>query len=100
MSFDPPGMPRPGRNIRGETEETLTEEGVEVTDHSVTPPDHPGAPSPGPQPYTPRRPAATAPEPEQAAEAEAEQGSEPDAQPRHRRDVPPDAEPPQTAAND
>ena len=94
MSFDPPGMPRPGRKIRGETEETLTEEGVEVTDHAVNRPDHPGAPSPGPQPYTPRRPAETPPEPEQGAQAEAESEPEPE-QPRHRRDVPPDAEPPQ-----
>jgi hypothetical protein len=41
---------------------------VEIDDHTVDRPDHPGAPSPGPQP----------------------------SQPRHRRDTPPDAESPQS----
>jgi hypothetical protein len=52
MSFERPGLPRPGREVDAEVEEALSHEGVELDDdHEVDAPDHPGAPSAGPQPY-------------------------------------------------
>ncbi|MFI5736299.1 hypothetical protein ACIA49_39660 [Kribbella sp. NPDC051587] len=56
MSFDRPGLPKPGHELDSEVEAALAEEGVEVTDHEVDTPDHPGAVSEGPQPNPPRRP--------------------------------------------
>ncbi|MGC4940390.1 hypothetical protein [Kribbella sp. DT2] len=56
MSFDRPGVPKPGnRTDEAETEEILEEEGVEIADGRLDGRDHPGGPSTGPQPYTPRR---------------------------------------------
>jgi hypothetical protein len=55
MSFDRPGVPHPGnRPDEAETEEILEEEGVDVTDGRLDGRDHPGGPSAGPQPNTPR----------------------------------------------
>ncbi len=55
MSFDRPGTPKAGRELDSEVEAALEEEGVEVADHEVDRPDHPGEPSAGPQPNPPRR---------------------------------------------
>jgi hypothetical protein len=58
MSFDRPGLPHPGHELRPEVDETLREEGVELDDdHEPDIPDHPGTVSAGPQPNPPRRPA-------------------------------------------
>jgi hypothetical protein len=55
MSFDRPGVPKPGnRADEAESEEILEEEGVEIADGRLDGRDHPGGPSSGPQPYTPR----------------------------------------------
>ncbi|GAA1533796.1 hypothetical protein [Kribbella lupini] len=55
MSFDRPGVPHPGNPANeAETEEILEEEGVDVSDGRLDGRDHPGGPSAGPQPYTPR----------------------------------------------
>lgn len=57
MSFDRPGLPHPGHELDPEVDDTLREEGVELTaDHDVDVPEHPGGPSAGPQPYVPRHP--------------------------------------------
>ncbi|MFB6720134.1 hypothetical protein ACFCV3_08250 [Kribbella sp. NPDC056345] len=55
MSFDRPGTPKAGRELDSEAEAAPEKEGVEVTDHQVDPPDHPGEKSAGPQPNPPRR---------------------------------------------
>ncbi|ADB29896.1 hypothetical protein Kfla_0777 [Kribbella flavida DSM 17836] len=57
MSFDRPGLPQPGDpGDEVENEETLEDEGLEVTDGRLDGADRPGGPSPGPQPNPPRRP--------------------------------------------
>jgi len=62
MSFDRPGLPHPGHELRPEVDDTLAEEGVELDDdHEPDVPDHPGGRSLGPQPNTPRRPVHEAP---------------------------------------
>src|SRR3954469_18058190 len=69
LSFDRPGLPHPGHELRPEVDETLAEEGVELDHHDHAPdvPDHPGGRSSGPQPNPPRRPSH-----DSAAEAHAE----------------------------
>ncbi|MGW6282680.1 hypothetical protein [Kribbella sp. NPDC055071] len=57
MSFDRPGLPLPGHELDPEVDETLREEGVELTNHEVDAPDHPGDVSAGPQPNHPLHPA-------------------------------------------
>jgi hypothetical protein len=58
MSFDRPGLPHPGHKANEvEIDETLEEEGVELTDGDLDGLDHPGAVSAGPVPTPPRRPA-------------------------------------------
>ena len=73
MSFDRPGLPHPGHELRPEVDETLAEEGVELDHHDHAPdvPDHPGDRSSGPQPNPPRRPSH-----DSAAEAQAETQAE------------------------
>ncbi|TDW18893.1 hypothetical protein [Kribbella kalugense] len=57
MSFDRPGLPHPGHERDPAVDDTLREEGVELTDdNEVDVPEHPGGPSAGPQPNPPRRP--------------------------------------------
>jgi len=56
MSFDRPGLPHAGHELPAEVDETLAEEGIELTGHEADIPDHPGGPSAGPQPNPPRRP--------------------------------------------
>jgi hypothetical protein len=58
MSFDRPGLPHPGHKANEvEIDETLAEEGVELTDGDLDGLDHPGTVSAGPVPNTPRHPA-------------------------------------------
>ncbi|HET6985058.1 MAG TPA: hypothetical protein VFI00_00535 [Kribbella sp.] len=68
MSFDRPGLPLPGHELNPELDETLVEEGVEMTNHEPDVPEHPGARSLGPQPNPPRRPPHEAP-PEEPADS-------------------------------
>ena len=66
MSFDRPGLPVPGHELDPTVEETLGEEGVEMTDDEPHIPEHPGGRSLGPQPNPPRRPSHEAPSEEPA----------------------------------
>jgi hypothetical protein len=63
MSFDRPGIPRPGhRSNEPLIEEDLEEEGVDLDeDGDLDGLDRPGGPSAGPQPNPPRRPARETP---------------------------------------
>jgi hypothetical protein len=70
MSFERPGMPRPSHEVDAEVEEALSHEGVELDDHEVETPDHPGAPSPGPQPYEARHRGTPKPEPAETDDTE------------------------------
>ncbi|WP_157979861.1 hypothetical protein [Kribbella monticola] len=55
MSFDRPGLPHPGKPANeAEIDETLTEDGVELTDGELDGLEHPGARSEGPVPNEPR----------------------------------------------
>jgi hypothetical protein len=56
MSFDRPGLPRPGHELDPVIEDTFREEGVEITEDDSDTPEHPGGRSAGPQPTPPRRP--------------------------------------------
>jgi hypothetical protein len=67
MSFDRPGLPHPGKKAyEVEIDETLAEDGVELTDGRLDGLDHPGARSQGPVPNEPRRRASVAAEGEHA----------------------------------
>ena len=77
MSFERPGLPRPGREVDAEVEEALSHEGVELDDdREVDTPDHPGAPSAGPQPYEPRHRGTPEPEPAETDDAETDDAEE------------------------
>ena len=56
MSFDRPGLPHPGHELDPAVEDTLREEGVELSGDEPDIPEHPGSRSAGPQPNPPRRP--------------------------------------------
>ncbi|QNE20443.1 hypothetical protein F1D05_24200 [Kribbella qitaiheensis] len=63
MSFDRPELPHPGHKAHEvEIDETLAEEGIDLTDGGLDGIDHPGAISAGPVPNPPRRPARPADE--------------------------------------
>ncbi|MEU4193271.1 hypothetical protein AB0E69_15345 [Kribbella sp. NPDC026611] len=65
MSFDRPGLPHPGHELRPEVDDALAEEGVEFTDDDEPDiPEHPGSTSAGPQPNPARRPPHETPPPE------------------------------------
>ena len=62
MSFDRPGLPRPGHKANEvEIDEALAEEGIELTDRELDGLDRPGTVSEGPVPNPPRRPGSAVP---------------------------------------
>lgn len=56
MTVRRPGRSDPGEELTPVVDETLQEEGLELTNYDGVIPDHPGSRSLGPQPNPPRRP--------------------------------------------
>ena len=72
MTVRRPGRWDPGEEPSPVIDETLQEEGLELTNYDGVIPEHPGGKSLGPQPNPPRRPPHKAP-PEEPADDPAEE---------------------------